>query len=272
MFAGLMSRWDQSRGVGFGEGPAGLIDEVDHAGRRLRAVLLHQSVEIEAVEELHHVVEGPVVGPAEVVELDRVRGSEARGDLSLGFEPGERGVAVGAEGVAADQLDRGVTGEQPVLRYPDLAHAATAEAPHQTVVPALVRFLHRRRDQPPGDHREPRDHRSGRDDEHAFDHVDAGVGEIELHDRIWGVDLAELGEGEGQAGEVPGAGDDPGEEREPGIEHEPRDRGDQDVDQHWRAVEVRRRAAGQQDVGQPEQHRGHRGDRCEHRVPHPTHH
>jgi hypothetical protein len=52
---------------------ADLAQDVDDPLRRLRPVLPDQSIEIEPVEQLHHVVQPAVLGGAEVVELHRVR-------------------------------------------------------------------------------------------------------------------------------------------------------------------------------------------------------
>jgi len=71
---------------------------------------IHEIFQVEAVEQLHHVVERPVVGHAEVVELDRVRRTHPGGRLRFAPEslaklrlPVE---VVKAMDIGAHQLDR----------------------------------------------------------------------------------------------------------------------------------------------------------------------
>ena len=56
------------------------------AGRE-RSEAAHQRVGVEPVEQLHDVVEGAVVGHAEVEQLDRVRGAQPGDGLRLLLEP-----------------------------------------------------------------------------------------------------------------------------------------------------------------------------------------
>ncbi len=58
--------------VRFRQRIAGLNQEIDHARRRLRIVLLDQGLEVHAVEQFHHVETGAVGGDAVVEELDGV--------------------------------------------------------------------------------------------------------------------------------------------------------------------------------------------------------
>ena len=51
---------------------ASLNQEIDHARRRLRAVLLDECLEIHTVEQLHYVEAGAVGRDAVVEELDGV--------------------------------------------------------------------------------------------------------------------------------------------------------------------------------------------------------
>ena len=51
---------------------ARLAKHVDHARRLHRARILHEALETEAVEQLHHVVEVALLGDAEIVDVDGV--------------------------------------------------------------------------------------------------------------------------------------------------------------------------------------------------------
>ena len=56
----------------------------------LRAEALDQRLQVDAVEQLHHVVEGAFARDAEVVELDRVRGAQRRRGARLAREQSQQ--------------------------------------------------------------------------------------------------------------------------------------------------------------------------------------
>jgi hypothetical protein len=100
-----------------------------------------EGLEIEAFEQLHDVVEGAVLGRAEVVDVHGVRRPQRGRCLRLALETPHELVPVAPEGLGSDQLDGRRAGEQAVARPPDLAHAAAAEQLFQLVAPHLVAFL-----------------------------------------------------------------------------------------------------------------------------------
>ncbi len=75
---------------------ADLAQEVDHPLRRQRPVLPDQGIEIQPVEQLHHVVQPAVLGGAEVVELHRVGGLERGGRAGLALEAPEQQLGIAA--------------------------------------------------------------------------------------------------------------------------------------------------------------------------------
>ena len=131
---------EQPRVVGLGERRAGLDQQLDHAGGGLRAVARDQRLEVESVEQLHHVVEHAELGDAVVVDRDGVARPHRRQGLGLAAEPlvdlvdGARVV----HRLGPDQLDRGGAREQAVLGAPHLAHAAGAEPRDQPVAAELA--------------------------------------------------------------------------------------------------------------------------------------
>ena len=94
-FAGLMSRWTRPFACASASERADLAQEVDDPLRRQRPELLDQRLEVEAVEQLHHVVERAVVGDAEVVELHRVRRRERGGGARLALEAAHEQLGIG---------------------------------------------------------------------------------------------------------------------------------------------------------------------------------
>ncbi len=58
---------DQTERVRLSEGVARLSEQVHHTGWRHRPEPIHQRIEIDPPQELHHGVEVPVLGHAEVV-------------------------------------------------------------------------------------------------------------------------------------------------------------------------------------------------------------
>src|SRR5215211_1987536 len=76
---------DQPTLVGFGQGLADLLQDVNGPGRREWTVLLYQSLQIHSIQEFHHIVERAVPGYSEVVQLNGMRRPEICG--SPGFAP-----------------------------------------------------------------------------------------------------------------------------------------------------------------------------------------
>ena len=80
----------QAAGLRLGERVADLAQDVDGPLGRNRAEAAEQRVGIEPVEQLHDVVEGPVVGIAEIEELHGVGRAEPGDHLGLALEPAHR--------------------------------------------------------------------------------------------------------------------------------------------------------------------------------------
>ena len=123
-----------------GERLAHLQEDVDDAAGRQRPVLAHESLEVDAVEILHHVVERALRRAAVVVDGDGVRIGEPRGQLRLALEapkvplprlPGRQ------------QLDRGRPPQHLVLGAIDDAHAALADLLEEPVLAEAPRASHR---------------------------------------------------------------------------------------------------------------------------------
>ena len=111
--------------MGLFERVANLPQQIDGPRRRQSTVLVHQVVQRQAPEQLHHVVKGAVAGAAVVVNIDRVgvRQLGRRADLAL--EAGQRhriGVVSGP-----NPLERAGPLEQRVFGQIDLAHSAAAD-------------------------------------------------------------------------------------------------------------------------------------------------
>ncbi|MEJ2483150.1 MAG: hypothetical protein P8049_08555 [Gemmatimonadota bacterium] len=64
--------------VRFAERQADLLEQVNGPIRPERSEPLHESVEVQAVEQFHHVVEGAIIRGSEVVQLDRMGRPEIR--------------------------------------------------------------------------------------------------------------------------------------------------------------------------------------------------
>jgi hypothetical protein len=91
---------DQAGGVRLAQRPADLPQQVHRPRRRQRAIVLHHLGEIQARQVFHHVIIRPVLGPAVVVDLDRVRVGERgrQADLALESFQGLRvGRAIGPD-------------------------------------------------------------------------------------------------------------------------------------------------------------------------------
>lgn len=98
----------------------GLSQDMNHALRRLRAVLFYQLFEIDSVEKLHDVIKRPVVLRAVVVNFDRVRRAKSRGRLNLALESLEKCLRRGlARRGPPDELDGGGSRKHTVARFPD---------------------------------------------------------------------------------------------------------------------------------------------------------
>jgi hypothetical protein len=123
MLAGLMSRW-MSRPSALGERLADLAQDVDDPARRKRPFLADEAIQVEAVEVLHHVIEGAFRRAAVVVDRDRVRVVESRGQLRLALEAFE---PLGAGASRGKELDRGAAAKHLVLGAVHDAHAALAD-------------------------------------------------------------------------------------------------------------------------------------------------
>ena len=122
---------------------AHLAQEVDDPLRRQRPVLPDQGIEVETVEQLHHVVEPAVLGDAEVVELHRVRGREGSGGARLTLEAHDQKLGIArhrARRLLADELDRRRPDQQPVARAPDLAHTTPTDLLLEQVLSQLTRL------------------------------------------------------------------------------------------------------------------------------------
>ena len=63
---------DESRVMCFGQRVGQLIQDVHDPLWWQRSKLLHQLIEIEPIEQFHHIVERPVIRHSEIVDLDRV--------------------------------------------------------------------------------------------------------------------------------------------------------------------------------------------------------
>ena len=122
---------------------ADLAQDVDDPLRRQRPVLPDQGVEVEPVEQLHHVVQPAVLGDAEIVELHRVRRRERGGGARLALEAPHQQLGIArhrAQRPLADELDRRRPDQQAMARAPDLAHPAPADLLLEQVLPQLARL------------------------------------------------------------------------------------------------------------------------------------
>ena len=127
-----------------GERVAHLPEQEDGPVRRHGSELAHERLQVAPGQQLHHVVERPIVGQPEVEDLDGVRRAErGRGPgLALEAAHDQRGFRLAdPEHFALHQLDRGVAREQLVLGAPDLAHAALAEELDELVAAQPLRLV-----------------------------------------------------------------------------------------------------------------------------------
>ncbi len=128
--------------MGLGQRMTDLPQQMHGARRRHGPEPLHQHIEIQPFEKLHHIVERAVRGDPEVIEFNGVIRVERRGGPGFALEAAQYGPAnplVGAEDLRTDQLDGSGPGEHPVPRHPHLAHAAFTQRPHELIAADLPR-------------------------------------------------------------------------------------------------------------------------------------
>ena len=114
--------------VGLAERPTDLSQEVDGAAGRDRTILFDECLQVHSAEQLHHVIEGPLVGHPEVVQLDRMDRSKRRGCLRFALESRVR-----AQHFRANDLHGGRPYQHPVLCPPHLAHPTGSETLDESV-------------------------------------------------------------------------------------------------------------------------------------------
>ncbi len=133
---------DQVSLMGLGQRMTDLPQQMHGARRRDGPEPLHQHIEIQPFEKLHHIVERAVRGDPEVIEFNGVIRVERRGGPGFALEAAQYGPAnplVGAEDLRTDQLDGRRAGEHPVPRHPDLAHTAFTQRLHELIAADLPR-------------------------------------------------------------------------------------------------------------------------------------
>ncbi len=136
---GLMSRWIRPTACASRSACAHLPQEVYDALGGQRAVALEQRLQAQAGQVLHHVIEGAVVGPAIIEDLDGVPVRQAGRRTDLAFEAGENLPIAGTLGM--NQLDGTGPLQHAVLGEIDLAHAAGAEQFDEAVLADLPGFV-----------------------------------------------------------------------------------------------------------------------------------
>ena len=103
---------DQIAGVRFGQREAGLHEQGGHPGRGHGAELFHCPLDVHAVQQLHDVVEGSLLGHAKVVQSDGMRARQVGGGLGLALEaPSQHRVVLPGQVLGSDELDRSRTRE-----------------------------------------------------------------------------------------------------------------------------------------------------------------
>ena len=116
-----------------------LAQDVDHAPGVLGTELAHERLQVDAVQELHRVVEDAVRRAPVVEDGDGVRMAELRGELHLALEAGQ---ALLARAVRPQELDRGRAAQHGVLGAVDDAHAAFPEALQERVLAEMAGLAH----------------------------------------------------------------------------------------------------------------------------------
>jgi hypothetical protein len=119
---------------------------MNHTPRGHGAVLSNQGLEIHSVQELHHQIEGLILGHPEVVEVHRVRRPQLRCRLGLAPEsrhrPRRHARVVAPKHLRPDQLDRGRPGQHAMRGPVDLAHAAVPQQFAELIASHLSRLRH----------------------------------------------------------------------------------------------------------------------------------
>ena len=109
-----------------------------------RTEVADERLEVAPRQELHRVVKRPLVGDAEVEDVNRVRRSQRGSRPGLALEPAENetriGIGARAEHLGTNELDRCIARKQPVLGPPDLAHPAMPQQLDQLIIAQLLRF------------------------------------------------------------------------------------------------------------------------------------
>ena len=128
--------------VRFSKRVADLPQQVRDAICRQRAEVADQRLEVASDQQLHHVVERPIVGEAEVEQIDRVGRIEDSSRLRLSLESAQHGTGIllarQAQHFRTHELDRRRPHKQPMLGAPYLAHSSVAELLHQLVAAQLA--------------------------------------------------------------------------------------------------------------------------------------
>jgi hypothetical protein len=145
-----------------------LAGHVNHALRRHGPELLHHLLRVQSFQELHDVVERPVVGDAEVKQIDRVRRAQARNRLRLALEaPRGFGLEHGRRAARTNELDRGRSRQQAMTCPPHLAHPAFTETFDKSVAAKLARLrklVTQRKQRTSADVRCPHNHKKWKDE------------------------------------------------------------------------------------------------------------
>ena len=141
---GLEVAVDQTARVGLAERATDLAQQVYRPSWVHRSEFLHQSIDTQAIEPLHHVVEVAFFRHTEVIDLHRVNGAECGRGAGFTLEaPDERLTRplTLPERAAAYELDRGRTRQQTVLRPPHFTHPTGANPLDQFVAADFTRVL-----------------------------------------------------------------------------------------------------------------------------------
>ena len=110
---------------------------MNHARHRLRAVPLHERLQVDAVEKLHRVIEHAFRRAAVIVDGDGVGIVELAGDLHLALEALDRALI---HFVWLEHFHRRRPAEHGVMGLVDDAHSAGAQLVVQLVLADLLGF------------------------------------------------------------------------------------------------------------------------------------
>ena len=135
---GLDVAVDQPGFVRFLERQGGLPQQVNGTPRRKWAVPFDEVRQAHPRQVFHDIVICPVLGPAVVEDLDRVRVRQCRVDPHFAFEPIDRPGP--NDHLRADQLDGARPLQQLVLGQEDLTHSAGADPLAETVLAKATRL------------------------------------------------------------------------------------------------------------------------------------